>query len=256
MTKLTRPDRPRVRREAGTRADAPLSGRPAAEPPVDLLRPRAREVDGDEHRASVGAGMDGRLNSFLRIELNRDEIKAGPHLFTRFRPYVNLQASPNRLINNLSIEVYAGDEIDFDNARLGKGTTLTGTVTLHPNDHLELAPNASWRRIQIDDPALGSGRLFLAQVERLKTTWSFTSRAFVRLVGQYVETRRDPALYTFAVDARDSQFNGSALVGYKLNWQTVLYIGYGDERTYWTTSARLEPSGRQAFAKVSYAIQT
>ncbi len=206
-------------------------------------------------RASVGAGMDGRWNSFLRVELNRDEIKAGPHLFTRFRPYVNVQASPNRLVNNLSIEVYAGDEVDFANARLGKGTTLTGSVTLHPNDHLDVGLNASTRWLNVDDPALGAGRLFVAQVERVRTTWSFTSRAFVRAVGQYVETTRDPSLYTYPVDAHDSRFNGSALLGYKLNWQTVLYIGYGDERTYWTTSARLEPSDRQAFAKVSYAVQ-
>src|SRR5664280_382307 len=40
MTRLTRPGRPRVRRETGTRADAPLSGRPAVEVPVDLLGPR------------------------------------------------------------------------------------------------------------------------------------------------------------------------------------------------------------------------
>jgi hypothetical protein len=145
--------------------------------------------------------------------------------------------------------------VDFDNARKGSGVTLIGSLTVRPNDHLELRGNASTRWLHVDDPALGSGRLFLAQVERLRASWSFSSRAFVRVIGQYVQTTRDPSLYTFPVAAKDAAFSFSSLVGYKLNWQTVVYAGYGDDRTYATVTDRLERSGRQAFAKVSYAVQ-
>ena len=45
------------------------------------------------------------------------------------------------------------------------------------------------------------------------------------------------------------------LFAYKLNWQTVLFVGYGDQRTFAESTDHLEKSGRQAFAKVSYALQ-
>jgi hypothetical protein len=205
--------------------------------------------------ASAGAGADGRWNSFIRVELNRDDIKAGNQIFPRLRPYVTVQTSPGRVLNNLSVEAYLYEEIDFDNARKGKGTTLIGSLTLHPNDHLELRGNASARWLSVDDPTLGAGRLFLAQVERLRASWSFNSRAFIRLIGQYQLTSRDPSLYTFAIDARSEQFNFSSLVAYKVNWQTVVYLGYGDNMRYATATDQLEHSGRQAFAKISYAIQ-
>ena len=49
--------------------------------------------------------------------------------------------------------------------------------------------------------------------------------------------------------------NSSALFAYKLNWQTVLYAGYGDLREHLPESDRYEAAGRQWFTKMSYAWQ-
>ena len=97
-------------------------------------------------------------------------------------------------------------------------------------------------------------RLFTARVDRLRVTYTFTARSFFRLIGQYASTRRDPSLYATPVAARDGTFTGSALLAYKLNWQTVLYAGYGDNRELTDTST-LAPSERQFFVKLSYAFQ-
>jgi len=213
-------------------------------------------------RYSVGMGADGRLGSFVRFELNQDQIRVGNEMLSRFRPYATIQASPGRVLNAVSIEAYLGDEIDFDNAREGTGTTLIGSFTLRPNDHLELRGNASGRWLNVDDPDLGSGRLFHAQVERLRAAWSFSSRSFVRLIAQYQQTTRDTSLYTPEVMASDSPpaprealLGFSGLFAYKLNWQTVFYLGYGDGREFDAFSDRMQPSARQMFAKVSYALQ-
>ena len=107
----------------------------------------------------------------------------------------------------------------------------------------------------MNDARLGSGRLFLAQVERLRASYSFNARSFVRLIGQYMQTTRDPDLYTFPVDKKSAALNSSALFAYKLNWQTVFYLGYGDDRDFAAAANQLESSGRQMFAKVSYALQ-
>ena len=67
-------------------------------------------------------------------------------------------------------------------------------------------------------------------------------------------TLRNTALYTGAVSERDRSFNGSALFAYRLNWQTVLFVGYGDSRAL-SDANRLVPAGREFFVKASYAFQ-
>jgi hypothetical protein len=223
------------------------------------------ETDGSQlnQRVSIGAGMDGRWSSFFRIELNRDNAlvtdPAGTgHWLQRFRPHVIAQMSPNRVLGLLYVEAYLGDEIDFANARQGSGATILTTLALRPTSHLELRGNSSVRWLDVD-AGLGTGRLLVAQVERLRATYSFTARSFLRLIGQYDETKRDltrydPILVPF-FSQKNAGFSSSALFAYKLNWQTVLYAGYGDSRTFTALTGQLEPSSRQVFTKISYAWQ-
>ena len=214
-------------------------------------------ADGNElsQRTSIGTGFDGKWNSFTRVELNRDQLRVGSALLQRFRPRFYVQSSPGRVINFFSIDSYFGDEIDFANGREGSGVTLIGTVSVRPGDHLELRADASRRWFDVDDAGGSSGRLFTARAERLRATWSFNARSLVRVVGQFVETRRDTSLYLSPRAPKGASLSGSGLFAYKLNWQTVLYAGYGDERSFAASTDELEPSSRQWFTKVSYAWQ-
>jgi hypothetical protein len=54
---------------------------------------------------------------------------------------------------------------------------------------------------------------------------------------------------------KQESFSGSALFSYKLNWQTVLFAGYGDDRDYVPLTGQLEKTDRAFFAKLSYAFQ-
>jgi hypothetical protein len=69
-----------------------------------------------------------------------------------------------------------------------------------------------------------------------------------------VSTDRDPSLFIQPIAAHDGTFNGSVLLAYKINWQSVMFVGYGDDREL-TDLRRLQPSGHQVFVKVSYAFQ-
>lgn len=211
-------------------------------------------------RYEAGVGMDGALNSFTRVELNHDEIRVHDplsgeaSLLQRFRPRVYFECVPSRFFNFFSFDVNAGQEIDFTNAREGTGATIASQFILRPGAHLELRANGTVRWLNADEPT-ASGRVFIAQVERLRATYSFNARSFVRLIGQYEDTRRDATLYVVPVNAKGARFSGSGLFAYKVNWQTVVYVGYGDEHTYAVLTDKLEPSSRNLFAKVSYAWQ-
>lgn len=164
-----------------------------------------------------------------------------------------LSASPSRYFPRVSWSARYGKQPDVFNVRVGTGGILGLNAVLQPTEHLGLVLELD--RQWLDETVRGKrGRLFTASVARLKATHVFNARTLVRLIGQYVDTRRNPSLYAFAVQKRSGSFAGSALFSYKLNWQTVLFLGYGDNRALDDSGAPVRTS-RQAFLKVSYALQ-
>ncbi|MFN2384971.1 MAG: DUF5916 domain-containing protein [Thermoanaerobaculia bacterium] len=214
------------------------------------------ERDGDLifRRIMPGVGMDARWNSFLRFEGQFDEVRAGDRTFDRTRLGYQIESSPGRVLNRIGISGTIGDQVDFANARSGSGGTINGFAIVRPTDHVELRFNGSEQWLDVDTEDGRSGRLFTALVARLRTQYTFSARTYARLIGQWVETDRDPSLYNSEVADRDGDFSGSALFAYKLNWQSVLFVGYGDSRAL-DENENLEKAERQFFVKVSYAFQ-
>ena len=138
--------------------------------------------------------------------------------------------------------------------QVGTGADLSVFATLRPHPRLTLDLLAARRWLDVPTREGGDGRLFTADVLRAKALVHFSSRAYLRLVGQWVGTTNDPALYPYPVDQQEGGFEGSALFTYKINWQTALYVGYGDERAL-DERDDLRRTSRQLFAKVSYAFQ-
>jgi hypothetical protein len=201
-----------------------------------------------------GTGMDTRLNGFLQFRYNDDRVRSGAPTFARRRFAWVGQVSPSRRVPQIAIDGTAGEEIDFANSRVGHGSTLNLSAHLNPFNHLELLLVENERWLNVDNAAGERQRLFTARVSRLRGVYTFTSRVFVRAIAQYVSTDRDPSLYFVSVKSQSASFSGSALFAYKLNWQSVLFVGYGDDRER-SDEDRLEPSSRQFFVKVSYAFQ-
>ena len=199
-------------------------------------------------RAAPGIDFEGALNSFLEIEERSDRVRAGGKLFDVNYVVGSLSLSPSQTVGGVELDVTLGDDVDIAGQRLGKGGTVALQGTVRPTDHLALVLNGSRRWLDVSPTGSGPRtlRLFTADVARLKATYTFSSRAFLRLIGQRTEVT--------AQDGRSESFSGSALFAYKINWQTVLFLGVGDERAL-SPDDRLEPIGREVFLKVSYAFQ-
>jgi hypothetical protein len=206
-----------------------------------------------------GFGMDTKWNGFVQIRYTNDETRAGDTLIGRQQFGFTVQFSPSRRISQIAVDSTMGQDIDFDNARPATGYTLNLHATIVPTDHLSLDAIRNSRSLGV-----AAGHLFTEQVTRGKATYTFTSRMFVRLIGQYVSTTRQPQLYAFGVADRSGTFSGSALFAYKLNWQSVMFVGYGDDRELSAPFGqppapapprRLQPVDRQFFVKLSYALQ-
>ena len=223
---------------------------------------------------SPGAGMDGRWSSFMRYrfawdrvstiepytehELDNPDFTTEQRALPRRRFIYTAQVSPSRTIALLVLDGDYGEQIDFANGRRGHGGTVAFQATIRPMDHLELAGNFNRRWLDVKPEGGDEGRLFTADVARLRATYTFTARSYLRLIGQNVSTRREPERYNFEVTDEERSTTASALFAYKLNWQSVLYLGYGDDRELLNEPNRdssLEPASRAFFLKLSYALQ-
>ncbi len=191
----------------------------------------------------------GRKNLQGFVDLVSARTRVGEILLDATAPAFGLQVDPGRHLPRVGFDGSVGARIDYAGARLGDGADLRVFATLRPADRLTLELNSavSW----LDLP---EGRLFTAQVQRAKLQLHLSARCFLRLVGQYVETENEPALYPYPVPAREAGFSGSALLSYRLDWQTAFYLGYGDERAL-EPGGSLETTERQLFVKLAYAWQ-
>jgi hypothetical protein len=206
------------------------------------------------HQITPAVGMDTLFNGFMQFRFVTDRVRATDVTFPRRQFGFIATFSPTRRFTNLGVDGLVGQDTDFVNIRPGRGGHLNLNATINATEHLvfDLVANTAW--LHVDDTVGVSRPLFTARVERVRANYTFTARSFVRLIGQYVSTDRDPALYRQSTAAHDGVFSGSALLAYKINWQSVLFVGYGDDRAL-DEQQRLQPSDRQIFVKLSYAFQ-
>jgi hypothetical protein len=219
---------------------------------VNTERQMDRAGDLIARKVEPGVGMDVQWSGFVEAKYIDERIRSGRRAFRRRQVGYTARFSPSRRVAEISIDGRVGEEIDFDNARSAHGATVNVNGRFQATDHLELAlvHNTRW----LDIGAAAVDRLFTARVSRIRGTYNFTTRTFARVIGQYVSTTRTPTLYVASVAPRSGTFSGSVLLAYKLNWQSVLFVGYGDDREL-SDRHELEPSNRQFFIKVSYAFQ-
>ena len=210
----------------------------------------------DEHGNTIQRFASPGLNLFGAKNL---QIITFAHVFERQRVGGELlpqhfvggivQIDLSRSITRIALDARGGERIDFANARVGHGATINLTATLRPIDKttFDLLASREWLN-------RSGERVYTATIERLRMLYSFSSKSIVRVIGQYVTTDRTPALYNFPVSRHSGQFLGSVLYSYKVNWQTVLFAGYGDDRVV-TPSNDLLRADRSIFFKLSYAYQ-
>jgi hypothetical protein len=191
-----------------------------------------------------------------RIELKfvDDRTRSGIDTFRRRQLTYTVRFNPSRRISQVEARGTAGEEIDFFNSRPAHGNTINLSADIQATDHLALSLLRDERWLDVSARAPDGQRLFTADVTRIRATYTFTARSFARIIAQYVSTDRDPRLFLLPVSTRSGTFSGSALLAYKINWQSVLFVGYGDDREL-SDVHRLERSGRQVFVKMSYAFQ-
>jgi hypothetical protein len=87
----------------------------------------------------------------------------------------------------------------------------------------------------------------------LRMVYQFNKRTFVRLVLQYVNEDHDTDLYIEDPPADIKRVFTQLLFSYKINPQTVLYLGYSDNY-FGNEDFAVKQDSRTFFAKIGYAL--
>jgi hypothetical protein len=151
----------------------------------------------------------------------------------------------------LELDGTFGGEIDYANVREGDRFYLKPIIHLTPGRHLGLDVSYLVDNLDVD-----GGRLFTANLTQLRLVWQFSVRTFVRLVSQYADVERNPLLYLEPVDARSQEWFNQLLFSYKINPQTVFFLGYSDNHEGFedgSVRVDLTQRDRTVFVKLGYA---
>ena len=149
----------------------------------------------------------------------------------------------------LAIWARVGDQIDFANSRLGDQVRLQPRITWNVNQHLMLRLQSSLVKLDSKE----GPNIFDAQVHDLRATWQFSVRSFVRLTVQQQDVKRNQAMYIDEVDAHSRDVGRQLLYSYKLNPQTVFFLGYSDRHLEDDDLDTLTATDRTFFLKIGYA---
>jgi hypothetical protein len=206
---------------------------------------------------SFGVGTDGRYRSNTRFRYAYDSVRSGDQIFLRHQLLWNVNFAVSRVVSQITTSGWVGQDVDFENNRLGRGASVTVGGTLQPALHLriDVTNSTAWLTERPSEMAAERGRLFTAQVERVRAQYTFTPRMFVRAIVQNQRDARNTAFYVDDAAHRDGSLATQALFAYKLNWQSVLFFGFGDLREVTEQEGDFAKSARQVFLKVSYAFQ-
>ncbi|HVS03794.1 MAG TPA: DUF5916 domain-containing protein [Thermoanaerobaculia bacterium] len=192
--------------------------------------------------------VNGPLQSVLNANLAREKTRFGGVLYEdldRVNLFASIQPTGSVV---LSFSGQVREAIDFANNRPADALFLRPAMELKLGRHLNLKLDHALQELEV----LGGRQLFEAELTQLRAVYNFTVRSLVRAILQYTDVERDPALYSFPVAAQSEDLFTQLLFSYKVNPQTVLFLGYSDTSVGFD-QVDLTRSDRTFFVKVGYA---
>lgn len=193
--------------------------------------------------------VEGPLQSFLETGLGqRDRLFDGRQydenfafFYGEFVPFAGKE---------LGLLVRTGESIDFSNSRLADNLFVRPYLNLNLGKHLQLRLRHAFQALDMLD---SGANIFTANLSDARLTWQFDVRSFVRLVVQHQDIERDPSLYLEETEGRSRSLSTQLLYSYKVNPQTVLFLGYSDAAEDGDLLTGFTAINKTWFAKIGYA---
>jgi hypothetical protein len=190
--------------------------------------------------------MQGRWQSFALIDAGRRRKQFNGAIFEQSFQNFEFELSPTRDLL-VGLEGRHGDEVDFEHTRPGKVLRLEPFVRNIFARRFHVQLDHAYERLNVD-----GGRLYTANLSQLRLVYQFNLRTFVRAILQYTDIDRNTELYTFVVEPENRRLFTQLLFSYKVNPQTLVFVGYSDSQLG-QTGVELTRTNRTLFVKLGYA---
>ncbi len=142
---------------------------------------------------------------------------------------------------------WLGDVIDYSNARKAFALNVIPAAEVNLGRNININVQHDFQRF-----TLRGDEIFQASLSQLTLVYNFSLRMFVRGIVQYLNVARTPELYINPVQRRTQTVFTQILFSYKLNPQTVIFLGYSDNY-FGETGLDVTQTDRTFFIKLGYA---
>jgi hypothetical protein len=147
-----------------------------------------------------------------------------------------------------SVQGNFGDAVDHDNGGEGRLFHVVPGITWDFGRHLHLQLDHTYERLNVD-----GGTLYRANLTQARLVYQFTVRAFARAIVQRTAVDGQVDLYVDPeTEAESRDLLTQFLFSYKVNPQTLAYIGYSDTRSN-EGGVDVTVNERGFFFKIGYA---
>tara|TARA_R110000737_G_scaffold158447_1_gene186684 strand:+ start:6545 stop:8779 length:2235 start_codon:yes stop_codon:yes gene_type:complete len=147
-----------------------------------------------------------------------------------------------------ALELTLGDKIDYDNDRLGDITVLYANISYNVNKHLEFEFSHTY-----SDLAADNANVYRENLTELRVSYQFNVNSYLKFNVVYTDIDfnldNNPTAYT----AKDNNLSTQLIYAYKINPQTVFYLGYSDNSYQDERLKSLARNQRTIYSKISYA---
>jgi hypothetical protein len=195
---------------------------------------------------NISASYQGPLQSTLVTQYERSREFYLAEYYDLDQVVVVTQLKPIGGLSFNAILQY-GDSIDYINARQAIGLNLLPSLEFSLGKHININLQHAFQRLSLE-----GNKIFTANLSQVNLIYNFSVRMFVRVIVQYLNVERNLDLYSFPIMDRTQTVFTQFLFSYKLNPQTVLFIGYSDNYLG-MTNIDVTQTNRTFFVKLGYA---
>ncbi len=204
--------------------------------------------DGDltDRSFNIQANYQGPLQSTVVTHLQRSREFYLTEYYDLNQAVLFVEMKP---VSGLRFNVVTqyGDTIDYSNARQAIGLNLLPSVEFSLGRHINVNFQHAFQRLSLE-----GDEIFTANLSQVRLIYNFNVRTFFRVIVQYLDVSRNPDLYLFPTPDKMQTIFTQFLFSYKLNPQTVLFIGYSDNYLG-MMDIDITQTNRTFFVKLGYA---
>ena len=225
----------------------------------DLFSEISLKFDWDETYSNSGEllereleneiNLSGALQSRMRLKFETRTTLFNNSYFDENSYSIFIQARP---VSGLRLELFTriGDQIDFDNTRLGEEFFISPEISWNIGKHWLIQLDHVYQTLDVN-----GGELFNVTLDDLRITWQKNNRTSVRLTTQYQRINRDISLYNdpTGLEDDDETINLELLYSYKVSPQNLIFVGINSGNETLPNSRELKQQSNLVFVKFSYS---